>query len=184
MVLIAALGWMSMLNAALLATGGMLATGCMSTGAAGRSIEYGTAAVLACAVGLEAAIGASGLAAVIADLLTGIAGDSAYVALIVVFVGSVVLTNLITNAAAAALMFPIALSIATALGVSFMPFVIAMMMGTSYAFLNPAGYQTNLMVYEPGGYTFGDFGRLGLPLTVLVGAVVLLLTPIFYPFYP
>jgi di/tricarboxylate transporter len=81
-------------------------------------------------------------------------------------------------------MFPIALSMAADLGVSFMPFVIAMMLGTSYAFLNPAGYQTNLMVYEPGGYKFGDYGRLGLPLTVLVGIVVLLITPIVFPFYP
>lgn len=102
----------------------------------------------------------------------------------VAFAGCILLTNLITNAAAAALMFPISLSMAASLGVSFMPFVIVMMMGTSYALLNPAGYQTNLMVYEPGGYKFADYGRLGLPVTVLAGAVVLALTPIFFPFHP
>ncbi len=184
MVLMAGLGWMTLLNTALLATGAMLATGCLSMRAAGRSIDFATVGVLAAAVGLGATVTSSGLAAVIAELLTAIGGGEPYIALVVVFVGCILMTNLITNAAAAALMFPIALSMAADLGVSFMPFVIVMMLGTSYAFLNPAGYQTNLMVYEPGGYKFGDYGRLGLPLTVLVGIVVLAITPIVYPFYP
>ena len=111
-----------------------------------------------------------------------LAGDNAHVALAVVFLGAIVMTNLITNAAAAAFMFPIALAVATTLQVNFMPFVIILMLGTSYAFINPAGYQTNLMVYEPGGYTFADFARVGIPLTLLVGVVAVLLTPIVFPF--
>jgi len=79
-------------------------------------------------------------------------------------------------------MFPVALSLSTSLGVSFTPFAIALMLGTSYAFVNPAGYQTNLMVQEPGNYSFMDFARVGIPLTILVGLVVLILIPLIYQF--
>ena len=92
------------------------------------------------------------------------------------------MTNLITNAASAVFMFPIALSIADQLGVSFMPFAIALMTGTVGAAITPAAYQTNLMVYGQGEYSFMDFVKMGLPLTLLVGAVTLLLTPWFFPF--
>jgi di/tricarboxylate transporter len=64
-------------------------------------------------------------------------------------------------------MFPIALSLANGLELNFLPFAMAMMMGTSYAFINPAGYQTNLMVQKPGQYTFGDFAKVGIPLTII-----------------
>jgi di/tricarboxylate transporter len=57
-----------------------------------------------------------------------------------------------------------------------------MMLGTSYAFINPIGYQTNLMVMEPGGYRFGDFAKIGVPLTVVLGIVVVVLTPLVFPF--
>jgi di/tricarboxylate transporter len=97
-----------------------------------------------------------------------LAGEVRISPLAVVFLGAIVMTNLITNSAGAAFMFPIALAVATMLQVNFMPFVIIVMLGTSYAFINPAGYQTNLMVYAPGGYTFGDFARIGIPLTILV----------------
>ena len=56
------------------------------------------------------------------------------------------------------------------------------MLGASYAFINPPAYQTNLMVYEPGGYSFGDFAKVGLPLTIIVGTVAVLLAPIVYGF--
>jgi di/tricarboxylate transporter len=92
------------------------------------------------------------------------------------------LTNIITNAAAASIMFPIALALSASLGVSFTPFAVVLMLGTSYAFINPAGYQTNLMVQEPGHYTFIDFAKLGLPLTIIAGVVVLILTPLIYQF--
>ena len=122
-------------------------------------------------------VGASGA---IAGVLGGLGGGDPYVALAVVFAACLVMTNVITNAAAATFMFPIAVSIAGDLGVSFMPFAAVLMLGTSYSFINPAGYQTNLMVLGPGGYRTIDYVRVGLPLTVVVGAVVLLLTPLAY----
>ena len=74
------------------------------------------------------------------------------------------------------------LLLAAGMEVSAMPFVMVLMLAASYSFVNPAGFQTNLMVQKPGGYTFMDFAKVGLPLTVLVGVVVCVLTPVFFPF--
>ncbi|PSN05802.1 SLC13 family permease, partial [filamentous cyanobacterium CCT1] len=92
------------------------------------------------------------------------------------------LTEIITNNAAAALVFPIALSLSESLGVSFMPFVIAIMIGASASFSTPIGYQTNLMVYGPGGYKFSDFMRVGIPFNLLFWGITVLITPAFFPF--
>jgi di/tricarboxylate transporter len=133
-------------------------------------------------VGLEAAVSGSGLSQMIANGLAAVGGSSPMGALAAVLVGTLVMTNIITNAAAAAFMFPVALSLANHLGVSFTPFAVILMVGASCAFVNPAGFQTNLMVQGPGGYTFGDFAKVGLPLTILVGVVVLFLAPLVYGF--
>jgi di/tricarboxylate transporter len=103
-------------------------------------------------------------------------------ALAAVLVGTVFLSNIISNVASAVLMFSVAVSMATNLNVSFLPFAMILMYGASCPFINPAGFQTNLMVQGPGGYTFGDFARVGLPLAVLVGVVALWLAPIVYGF--
>jgi len=89
---------------------------------------------------------------------------------------------MITNNAAAALMFPIAISVSQGLGVSYMPFVIAIMIGASASFSTPIGYQTNLMVYGPGGYKFTDFMRIGIPLNLLFWGMTICLAPLIYPF--
>jgi di/tricarboxylate transporter len=182
MVAAAAFGWLSMLNAALLATFLMLITGCMSIRAAGRSIEWDTVVVLACAVGLEAGVSNTGLSKVIAEGLAAIGGDNPYIALTAIYVGCIIMTNLITNAAAAAFMFPISIALAIDLGVSFLPFAAILMVGTSYAFIVPSGYQTNMMVQKPGRYEFLDYARLGLPVTIIAGIIVLILAPIVYGF--
>ncbi|MDX1556164.1 MAG: SLC13 family permease, partial [Xanthomonadales bacterium] len=182
MITAAAFGWLSMLNAAMLATGAMLLTGCMTLGIAARSIDYATLGVLAAAIGLAAAVTQSGLAADIADLLNRMGGGDPHVALAVIFVGRVIMANLITNTASAVFIFPIALSIADQLGVNFMPFAIALMTGTVGATIIPASYQTNLMVYGPGDYKVMDFVKMGLPLTIVVGLVTIFLAPIFFPF--
>ena len=182
MVALAAFGVTSMLNAALLATMAMLFTGCVTSKRVWNSLDWQTIVVLGAAVSLASAVTASGLSRVIADLFTTIGGRSPGAALAAVFVGTVVMTNVVTNAAAASFMFPVALSLATRLGVNFMPFAIILMVGASCAFINPAGFQTNLMVQGPGGYRFNDFAKVGLPLTVIVGIVVLALAPIVYGF--
>jgi len=182
MVALAAAGVMSMLNAALLAALAMLLTGCLSARRALRSIEFDTLVVLGAAVGLEAAVTGSGLSAAIGNGLARLGAASPIIAMAAVFFGSVIMTNVITNAAAAAFMFPVAMAMAKQMGVSPEPFIAILMLGTSYAFINPAGYQTNLMVQKPGGYEFSDYVKLGVPLTILVGLVAIGLAPFLYGF--
>lgn len=182
MVFVVAFGFMSMLNAALLAAGGMLFTGCMDLKDAGRSVDFSTLMVIAAAMGLESAVTDSGLSYQIGEFLGMLGGDNAYLALAVVFLGCIVMDAMVTNVASAVFMFPIAMTIASALNVSFMPFVITVMVGASCSFISPVSYQTNLMVYGPGEYSFGDFVKIGVPLSIVVGAITVFLTPLFFPF--
>ena len=92
------------------------------------------------------------------------------------------MTNLVTKAAAAAFMFPVALALSHHLNANFMPFVMILMLGTSYAFISPIGSHTNLMVQGPGGYSFMDFVKIGLPLTILAGLIALIVAPLVYGF--
>lgn len=182
MVAAAAFGITTMLNAALLAIMAMLLTGCLPVERAWRSLDWKTLVVLGSAVGLQSAVTGSGLSGKIAELCTGIGGGNPRVSLAVILVGTLIMTNIITNAAAAAFMFPVALSMSQRLHVSFLPFAMVLMVGASCAFINPAGFQTNLMVQEPGGYTFADFAKVGLPLTLVVGVVVIVVAPLAYRF--
>jgi di/tricarboxylate transporter len=182
MVVVVALGWMSMLNASLLATGAMILTGCLTMQTAARSIDWGTLVVIACAIGLESAVTRSGLAEHIAGILTAMGGDHPHLALAVIFAGTSFMTNVITNNAAAAFMFPIALFTAAQLGVSFMPFAITLMVSASCAFITPTGYQTNLRVWGPGEYKFTDFVKIGSVMTLIVAALTIVLAPMIYRF--
>ena len=182
MVVLAATGITSMLNAALLAAMAMLLAGCLTIDRLWQSVDWQTIVVLGAAVGLESAITGTGLAGETANLFAAIGGKSPMMALAAVYIGTVLLTNVITNVAAAVLMFSVAVSLSTAMGVSFFPFAMILMSGASSAFINPAGFQTNLMVQQPGGYVFSDFVKVGAPLTLIVGLVVLLLAPIVYGF--
>jgi di/tricarboxylate transporter len=181
MVVVATFGWMTMLNASLLAALAMIATGSLSIRNAGRSVDFGTLIVLASAVGIASAVSSTGLSDKIAELLAAMGGGNPYVALASVFIGTALLANLTTNAAAAAVMFPIALSLSSGLQVNFMPFAIVLMMGAS-AFISPASYQTNLMVYGPGGYKFMDFVKMGTPLTIIIGVIAVILAPMVFGF--
>src|SRR5271165_584299 len=182
MVALAASGVFSMLNSALLACIAMLATGCLTSEQAWRSLQWKTVVVLGAALGLESAVTGSGLSETIAKLCAVLGGGSPRLALAVIFAGTILMTNVISNVATAAFMFPVALSMSEMLGVNFKPFAMIIMVAASCAFINPAGFQTNLMVQKDGGYTFADFARVGLPLTILVGIVVLLVAPVVYRF--
>ncbi|MBE7380656.1 MAG: SLC13 family permease [Leptolyngbya sp. SIO1E4] len=182
MVLLAGFGWFSMLKAAVLAAMIMLLTGCCAPVRALRSIEWSVLLVIAAALGISQAMQVTGAAGAISASFLGIAGDNPWLALAVVYGVTMLLTELITNNAAAALMFPVALSVAQSLGVNIMPFVIAIMIGASASFSTPIGYQTNLMVYGPGGYKFTDFARIGIPLNLLFWAMTVVIAPLVYPF--
>lgn len=182
MVLVAGAGWLSMLKASLLAAGLMLATGCCKAATARRRIEWNVLMVIGAALGLGAALETSGAATAIASLLLGLTGSSPLPALAVVYLGTLLFTELITNNAAVALMFPIAMRAAEDLDVNPLPFLFCLMIGGSASFLTPIGYQTNLMVYGAGGYRFTDYVRFGLPLTLIVGTTAVLLAPLIWPF--
>ncbi len=182
MVVVAAMGWMTMLNAALLASGAMILTGCMTFRQAGRSLEFETLIIIASAIGLEAAVTGSGLSARIADFLGIIGGDNLYIALTAVFIGCIFMDTMITNVASAVFMFPIGMAMASNLGVNGMPFAITVMVGASCSFISPMGYQTNLMVYGPGGYKFTDFVKIGIPMTIVVGIITIIVAPMVWPF--
>jgi len=182
MVTLAATGIFSMLNAALLAAMAMLVTGCLTIDRLWQSIDWKTIVVIGTSVGLETAVTGTGLANKAAEGFALIGGGSPRIALAVVFFGTVALTNVMSNVASAVLMFSVAVSLAHSLGVNFLPFAMVLMSAASCAFINPAAFQTNVMVQQPGGYRFSDFARVGIPLTVLVGIIVLWLAPIMYGF--
>ena len=115
------------------------------------------------------------------DRPTAVVAGGFYLALAAIFAGTALIANMTTNAAAAAVMFPISVSLAGQLEVNYMPFAMTLMMGAS-AFISPTAYQTNLMVYQPGGYQFTDFMKIGLPLTILVGIVTVIIAPLVFGF--
>jgi len=123
------------------------------------------------------ALDITGAADTIAVALIDVASGSPGVSLALVFLATNLLSAIATNNAAAVIMFPIALTTASSLGVSLLPFVITIMVAASASFSTPIGYQTNLMVYGVGGYRFSDYVRIGLPLTILVGLLSVVLIP-------
>ncbi|WP_397193119.1 SLC13 family permease [Nodosilinea sp. FACHB-141] len=182
MVALATFGWMEMLNAATLAALLIIITGCCSFQQGLRAIDWSVLLVVAAALGLGKALEVTGAAAVLANGVLGLAGDNPWVALAIVYGVTTVLTEVITNNAAAAVVFPIALSLSQSLGVSFIPFVVALMIAASASFSTPIGYQTNLMVYGPGGYKFTDFLRVGIPFNLAFWVLTVLIAPRVYPF--
>jgi di/tricarboxylate transporter len=183
MVAATAVGVYPMLVAALVAAALMVATRCCTLTDARRGIDWSILTVIGASLGLGAAMEQTGAAGLVAtSVLQGI-GQSPQALLAAVFTATALLTSLISNNAAVALMFSVALATANSISAAPMPFVIAVMMGGSACFATPIGYQTNLMVYGPGGYRFSDFLRAGLPLTLLVGGITVILTPLVFPFY-
>jgi di/tricarboxylate transporter len=182
MVFLAASGLLSMLEAALLAAGVMLVTRCTSAGGARSRVDWSVLTVIGASLGLGQAMSQSGAAQSIAAWWVGMAGDNPWLALVAVYAVTSVFTELVTNNAAAVLIFPIAEATALSLGVSPWPFVAVVMIAASASFATPIGYQTNLMVYGPGGYRFTDYLRIGAPLNVLLGVLAVLLAPLIWPF--
>ncbi len=129
------------------------------------------------------AIEQSGLAAEASKLLIGsVHGLSPLVALVTLYLVTMVLTELLSNATVAVLVTPIAVALAESLGVSPRPFIVAVMMAASAAFATPFGYQTNVIVYQMAGYRYTDFVRMGLPLNLLTAAVAIAMITVFFPF--
>jgi di/tricarboxylate transporter len=146
---------------------------CLDAGTALRSIRWDLYLLLGGIYSFSVALQTTGLASQVADaLLQALQGRSAYVALVVIYAVTLVATELLSNAAAVALVLPIAGAVANGLTLSPMTFAIAVLFATSQCFLSPIGYQTNLMVFAPGRYRFLDFLRFGWPLSLSYSLLV------------
>jgi di/tricarboxylate transporter len=167
---------------ALTAAAMMIVTRCCSPSAGRRALDWQVLLVIAASIGLGAAMQKTGADRGIAQGLVDLAGTDPYVVLAVLYGTTMVFTEVLSNNTAAVIMFPIALATAQSLGTDPMPFIVSITIAASCGFATPIGYQTNLMVYGPGGYRFGDYVRFGGILNLIVWAITALLAPRIWPF--
>ncbi len=155
----------------------LLATRVLSWSEARDSIDLDVIVLIAASFGLGAALESTGLARTLADGVTGAFGGLGSWGLVLAIVlVTLALSEVVTNNAAAVVVLPIALSVAASAGLDPRTVAIAVAIAASASFLSPIGYQTNTMVYGPGGYRFGDYARTGWPLTLAVVVVVTTMT--------
>lgn len=185
MVTVVSLDFMTMPLAPMLAAGLMLIFRCCGGSDARRAVDWQVLIVIAAGFALSKAMASSGAAEGVSDMLVKTVGNNhPYLALAAIYFIAMVFTNLITNVAAAVIIVPIAIKTANDIGVSQLPFVMAVMVAASIALATPMSYQTNLMVYGPGGYRLTDYVKLGAPLSLILWIVTVLLAPQIWPFNP
>ena len=179
-------GVTELIIAAIFAAGIMIACGALSEQEARDAIKWDVIVTIAAAFGMSKALQNSGVAGVVAARLVRLAelsGTGRGGLLVAVYLATFVISNVVTNNAAAALMFPVAAEAAERQGESLASMSFLVMLAASASFMSPFGYQTNLMVYGPGGYVFKDFLRFGVPMQVVqmvVSVVVIVLGDTFW----
>jgi di/tricarboxylate transporter len=190
-VLLAALGVAPIVLLALAGVGAMLATRCLATRDALRAVDPEVVLLLAGTIPLGLALEQAGLAARAAEWMvriagTDVAGTAAGGVLLVgaLYLLTSLLTEVLSNNAAAVLLTPIALGVAAQAGVDPKPLLVAIAFGASASFATPIGYQTNTLVMGPGGYRFADYLRVGVPLNALMAVTATVLIPVFWPLLP
>jgi di/tricarboxylate transporter len=184
MVAMAGFGLVDILIGAMVASVAMIGLRCCTLREARRSIDWSTIISICAALALGSALSNSGAAEGLAEGLLALARGNHWGSLLAVYLATMLLTELVTNNAAAALMMPLGLQAARQLGVEDpSAFGFAVMIAASCGFATPFGYQTNLMVYGPGGYQFNDYLRLGIPLNLIAMIVALLLIPLIWSIY-
>jgi di/tricarboxylate transporter len=162
---------------------GMLVLGVVTGSELRRRFPFELWLIIASALTISQALGNSGLVTILTDTLqNNLTAVGPLGAMIGVFFLTLILTEGMTNNAAAALCFPLAFGLSQSYGVSHMPFVMAVAFGASASFMTPFGYTTNLMVQNMGGYEFRDYFRTGLPISLVFSAVVIFMIPRFFPF--
>ena len=181
MVIAVTAGWMSMLEASMLAAGAMLMTRCCRVSAARQAVDWPVLVVIAASLGLGRAIQVSGLDDTLAAQIVSASAGDPETALGLVFAATAVLAGAITAKAAAVLVLPVTAVLAEGLGVSLMPFAITVMMAASTTVATPIGYPTHMMVMGPGSYRYRDYLWFGAPLTLLIGAMCVGLIPMLWP---
>jgi len=177
----AALDLLPIVVTALIGVIALIATGCLNVRQAARAVDRQIVLIIAAAIGLGTALEATGGAAYLAGIvLDATAGAPAAVVLSALFLMVALVTNVLTNNAAAVLFTPVAVNVAVKLGVDPFPFALAVTFGASCSFATPIGYQTNLLVMGPGHYRFRDFILAGSPLVVIVWLAFSLFAPWYY----
>lgn len=181
-VIVAGLGLVPILHASLVAATALVLTRVLTASQARAAVDLDVLVVIAASFGLGAAIERSGLAALLGRGVVSATAELGPVAVLAaVTIATLMLTELITNNAAAVLLFPVAMATAAQLGLNPRAFAVAVTIAASTSFVTPIGYQTNTMVYGMGGYRFGDFVRLGLPVTLVSLTAIVIFVPLFWP---
>lgn len=180
-VVAAGFGVISMLNAALIGASLMIVSGCCTISQAEKSLDLTVLITIAASFSLGAALQKTGVAEWLAYYIIDLSAGTPWLMLIMTYVVVSLLTETITNNAAAVLMLPIVLEVTEKASLNNEPFIFAIMMAASASFATPLGYQTNLMVYGPGGYRFSDFLKVGIPMNIFIGAVTLLVLILGWP---
>lgn len=182
-VLVSALNILSITSAAVIGAVLAIASGCLESRNAYKSVEWEVLFLIYGMLGIGVAMEKTGGAEWIASgVVHALQGFGPLVILSGIYLLTLILTELVTNNAVAILMTPIAISVATSMGVDARPFLVAIMFAASASFITPIGYQTNTYVYGAGGYKFGDFIKVGLPLSLLLWGTAILLIPRIWPF--
>ena len=183
MVVLLATGTVPAVIAGLLAAGAIILLGVLTVEQAYRSINWTTVILVGAMMPLSTAMAKTGAAKMMADGLVGLVGDAGPYALLAgLFLLTAILGQLISNTATALIVIPIAMAAATELGVSPRPVLMSVAIAAAAAFLTPVATPVNLMVMGPGGYRFGDYWRLGLPLMLWFLVVATFLVPVFWSF--
>jgi len=181
-VVLAALGMVPIFLAAVLAVAVVLVTRCIDAEEAFSFIDGRLLALIFAMLAIGAALEATGAVALIVDALAPwLSGLHPFFLIWAIYLITSVLTELVSNNAVAVVVTPVAIGLGTAVGVDPRPLVIAVMIAASASFATPIGYQTNMLVYGPGGYRFTDFMKIGIPLNLSLGLVVSLVIPLLWP---
>jgi di/tricarboxylate transporter len=182
-VLAATLGLVDIMICALSGVFLMTLTHCLSLKDAYRSFQSEVLLLIVGTLALGLAMQKTGATELYSNaFLSLFEGKSPHMILFAIIVLTSIFTHILSNNATAVLLLPIAISTAVSLGVDPRPFIIGICFGASACYASPIGYQTNLLVYGPGGYRFSDFLKLGLPLNVIVVVIASLFIPVFWPF--
>jgi di/tricarboxylate transporter len=181
LLILGVVGVLPLFNASLIVLVALVFFGVLSIDEIRKELDLGLLMVLVCSLAVGIALEKSGTADWIANMLIQSVKAFGPVAVIAsLFMVTIFLTALITNAAAVSIVFPIAMSMAEQMHLPYTPFFVAIGYAASGDFMTPIGYQTNLMVYGPGGYTFRDFLRVGTPLTILYAVICVSFIAYYY----
>lgn len=182
MVVSSAFGLIPIYVSSFLAAGALIGTRCINGTIARRSVVWPVLLVIGAALGIAAAMEKTGAAAAVATLITATAGSfGAFPTLVVVYVTTLLMAEMLHHNASVAIMFPVAVASAAQVGADPHAFVVAVAIAGCCAFASPVGYQTHLIVYGPGGYRFADFIKVGLPLDLVCAGTALMIIPRVWP---